>query len=406
MPKKNGIINFKKMNKDADELLGILELNIDSKKMVHELSAEEKQLVEIVKACSKNPKILLMDEPTTALRQGDVERMFKLMNKLKSQGCSVVFISHRLKEVMEICDKISIIRDGQNIIDGDKSDFTADSIIENMSGIIDQGAFEHRRDINDNAHSTASNEVLMDTKGLSVATVKDVQFKLHKGEILGFAGLGGSGVEDIFETLYGLQKRSAGDISIDGDTAKIRNPIDAIDYGIGFVSDDRQLNGEFLELSVKDNICIPNGQKRRTFSLIGNKQESLDSRSFIEKLSIKTESEQKLIKNLSGGNQQKAIIAKWLQLNSRIIIMCEPTAGIDVAAKSDVNKLIQEIASEGKGILYTSSYITELMHVSDRILVVYKGEIFREFSRHEYDHNNIYLAMNGIKEEQEEGVQQ
>ena len=406
MPKKYGIVDFKKMNEDATNLLKMLELNIDCKALISELSAEEKQLVEIVKACSKNPKILLMDEPTTTLRQGDVERLFKLMNKLKSQGCSVVFISHRLKEVIEICDKISIIRDGSNIVEGDKKDFSADRIIESMSGITDQTEFEHHKDINDSSQTSVSDEVLLEAKNLNVANVKNVTFKLHKGEILGFAGLGGSGVEDVFESIYGLKKRISGEIEIEGKQAKINNPINAINYGLGFVSDDRQSNGEFLELSVKDNICIPNGQKNKVFSLIKNNQEVLDSRSFIEKLNIKTESEEKVIKNLSGGNQQKAIIAKWLQLNSKIIIMCEPTAGIDVAAKLDVNKLIQEIAAEGRGILYTSSYITELMHVSDRIITIYKGEIFKEFTRSEYDHNDIYLAMNGIHTEQELGVAQ
>ncbi|WP_234496512.1 sugar ABC transporter ATP-binding protein [Vibrio maritimus] len=398
MPKLRGMVDYKKMHSDAKELLKMLNLDIDCNSKVEQLTAEEKQLVEIVKACSKNPKILLMDEPTTALRQGDVERLFDLMKTLKSRGCSVVFISHRLKEVMEICDRISIIRDGANVSEGDSAEYTPDRIVEEMSGITATD-FEHQRDVTDTSLSKASDEVLLSAKALSVAECQDIDFALHKGEILGFAGLGGSGVEDIFETLYGLKKRDNGDIKINNSAVKIDSPIDAISHGLGFVSEDRQLNGEFLELSVKDNICIPSGQKKRLFSMINRKQETLASKGFIDKLNIKTESEQKLIKNLSGGNQQKAIIAKWLQLQSKIILMCEPTAGIDVAAKSDVNTLIQQIASEGKGILYTSSYITELMHVSDRIVVVYRGRIFKVFTRAEYDHNKIYLAMNGIDEQ-------
>jgi ABC-type sugar transport system ATPase subunit len=398
MPKKNGMVDYKKMIRDATELLQMLSLDIDCRKKVEALSAEEKQLVEIVKACSKNPKILLMDEPTTALRQGDVERLFTLMRTLKSRGCSVVFISHRLKEVIEISDRISIIRDGSNVSDGPSAEYSPDRIVEEMSGIT-ASDFEHQRDVTDDSLSHASDKVLLRTNNLSVKNCKGINFSLHKGEILGFAGLGGAGVEDIFEALYGLLQKHSGDIEVNEIHAAIRSPIDAISHGIGFVSEDRQLNGEFLELSVKDNICIPSGQKKPGYSRINRREESLASKSFIDKLNIKTESEDKLIKNLSGGNQQKAIIAKWLQLQSKIIIMCEPTAGIDVAAKSDVNALIQEIAQEGKGILYTSSYITELMHVSDRIIVVYQGEIFKEFSRSEYDHNKIYLAMNGIEEQ-------
>ncbi|RKF17926.1 sugar ABC transporter ATP-binding protein [Alginatibacterium sediminis] len=398
MPKKHGIVDFKKMSKDAQDLLKMLSLDIDSSKKVEELSAEEKQLVEIVKACSKNPKILLMDEPTTALRQGDVDRLFTLMRTLKSRGCSVVFISHRLKEVIEISDRISIIRDGANVSDGPSTQYSPDRIVEEMSGITATD-FEHQRDVTDSSFSHAGQEVLLRTEGLKVANSQSISFELHKGEILGFAGLGGSGVEDIFESLYGLKTKQAGDIEIENQHATIRSPMDAIKHGLGFVSEDRQLNGEFLELSVKDNICIPSGQKKRLFSMINRSEETLAAASYIEKLNIKTESSQKLIKNLSGGNQQKAIIAKWLQLQSKIIIMCEPTAGIDVAAKSDVNALIQQIAEEGKGILYTSSYITELMHVSDRIIVVYQGQMFKEFSRSQYDHNQIYLAMNGIEEQ-------
>jgi ABC-type sugar transport system ATPase subunit len=398
MPKKRGLIDYNKMRSDAKELLNVLNLDIDCDCNVQKLSAEEKQLVEIVKAYSKSPKVLLMDEPTTALRQGDVDRLFDLMNTLKSRGSSVVFISHRLKEVMEICDRISIIRDGEKVSEGDKKDYTPDRIVEEMSGVTATD-FEHQRDVTDASFSKASQEVLLSVNSLSVVNCKDIEFALHKGEILGFAGLGGSGVEDIFEALYGLKTLVKGDIEIDRVGVKINSPIDAISHGLGFVSEDRQLNGEFLDLSVKDNICIPYGQKKRLFSVINRKEEALASKGFIEKLNIKTESEEKLIKNLSGGNQQKAIIAKWLQLQSKIILMCEPTAGIDVAAKSDVNKLIQQIALEGKGILYTSSYITELMHVSDRIVVIYQGRIFKVFSRAEYDHNKIYLAMNGINEQ-------
>lgn len=396
MPKKAGRIDYQRMHREATELLRVLDLDIDSRRLVDELTAEEKQLVEIVKACSRSPKILLMDEPTTALRQHEVERLFSVMRNLRDKGCSVVFISHRLREVMEISDRIAVIRDGQNVIDAPKEEFSPESIVRHMSGPGttaggEVGALPERK------APAPGREVMVQVNNLRMANVKDVSFSLHKGEILGFAGLGGSGIDDVFEALFGLQRKQGGEVCIDDTPVNLNSPGSAIRHGIGFVPEDRQLSGEFLEMTVRDNICIPKGQLRPPFSAIRKREESLASGGFIERLSIKTESTETPIKNLSGGNQQKAVIAKWLEIDSRIIVMSEPTAGIDVAAKSEVNRFIREIASEGKGILYTSSYIAELMDVADRIIVFYKGEIFREFSREEFGNNRIYLAMNGLE---------
>ena len=398
MPKKAGMIDYRKMHKDATELLDMLDLDIDSRRLVAELTAEEKQLVEIVKACSRAPKILLMDEPTTALRQHEVETLFGIMRNLKAKGCSVVFISHRLKEVMEVCDRIAIIRDGRNVIDGPKEEFTAESIVDYMSGKPHQPGSKKQVAASEDITSTGAPQsgVLLSVRELGMPNVHGASFTLHKGEILGFAGLGGSGIDDIFDALFGLQRVQTGEIQIDGEKTRLRNPRQAIAHGIGFVPEDRQLCGEFLELTVRDNICIPKGQRSLLFSCIKRKDETVACETYVDRLSIKTPSVQVPIRTLSGGNQQKAVIAKWLHANSRILLMSEPTAGIDVAAKVEVTQFIKEIASEGKGILYTSSYISELMEVADRIIVIYKGQIFKEFPRDEYDHNRIYLAINGI----------
>ncbi|MBL7044288.1 MAG: sugar ABC transporter ATP-binding protein [Pirellulaceae bacterium] len=400
MPKKAGMIDYRKMHKDAMELLEMLDLDIDSRRLVAELTAEEKQLVEIVKACSRAPKILLMDEPTTALRQHEVETLFGIMRNLKAKGCSVVFISHRLKEVMEICDRIAIIRDGRNVIDGPKKQFTAESIVDYMSGKGHQPDRKKQGAASADTTSTRAPQSgeLLSVRDLGMPNVHGVSFAIHQGEVLGLAGLGGSGIDDVFDALFGVQKIRAGQIEIDGEKTKFRNPRQAIGHGIGFVPEDRQLYGEFLELTVRDNICIPKGQRSLAFSTIKRKDETLASEGYVHSLAIKTESVQTPIKNLSGGNQQKAVIAKWLHADSRVVLLSEPTAGIDVAAKAEVNQFIKEIASEGKGILYTSSYISELMEVADRIIVIYRGELFREFSRDEYNHNSIYLAINGIDE--------
>jgi len=398
MPKKAGMIDYRKMHKDATELLDMLDLDIDSRRLVAELTAEEKQLVEIVKACSRDPKILLMDEPTTALRQHEVETLFGIMRNLRAKGCSVVFISHRLKEVMEICDRIAIIRDGRNVIEGPRKQFTAESIVDYMSGKPHQPDHKKLDAVSKDTASTQSqqSDVLLSVRELGMTNVHGVSFSLRQGEILGFAGLGGSGIDDIFNVLFGLQKAQTGEIQIDGEKTRIKNPRQAIAHGIGYVPEDRQLCGEFLDLTVGDNICIPKGQRSFLFSCIKRRDETVASETYVDRLSIKTPTVQVPIKTLSGGNQQKAVIAKWLHADSRILLMSEPTAGIDVAAKAEVNQFIKEIASEGKGILYTSSYISELMEVADRILVIYKGRVFKEFPRDAYDHNRIYLAINGI----------
>jgi len=396
MPTRWGLVDYRRMHAEAARLLEMLDLKLDTRRLVAELTAEERQLVEIVKACSRNPRILLMDEPTTALRQHEVDTLFGIMRRLKDQGCCVVFISHRLKEVLEVCDRIAIIRDGRNVIEGPTAQFTADSIVEHMSGVS-------RRSERTSAPSATigtpqtSPETLLQVTGLSLPGVHDVSFALRRGEILGFAGLRGSGVDEVFRHLFGMRPAVSGEVAINGRRTVLKSPRQAIAQGIGYVPEDRHLEGEFLEMSVCDNICIPRAQERAAFSVVQRQSEQAAATRYVAELSIKTDSVQTPIRNLSGGNQQKAVIAKWLEAGSRIILMNEPTAGIDVAAKAEVNRYIQRIAAQGTGILHTSSDIAELMEVSDRILVFYQGRVFREFDRAAFDHNQIHLAMNGIE---------
>ncbi|MCL5072814.1 MAG: sugar ABC transporter ATP-binding protein [Actinobacteria bacterium] len=400
MPKKRlGIIDYNKMNKEALKLMMLLDLDINCKKKVIDLTAEEKQLVEIAKACSYQSKILLMDEPTSALRQNEVERLFNLMRNLKSKGSTVVFISHRLKEVFEISDRIVVIRDGRCVTEGPKEQFTLDDIVKYMTG---------KNKINNNIYthtiSTAQEEIFLEARDICTDKVNKISFQLHKGEILGFAGLGGSGIKHLFNHIFGLQRKTSGELFIYGKRINLNNPIHAIKNNIGYVPEDRQLSGEFLNMSVVDNVCIPSAQKKPQFSTIKKKRERISVKEYINKLSLKTPSDQTMIRNLSGGNQQKAIFAKWLNINSNIIIMNEPTAGIDVSAKIEVIKLIKETAQQGKGILYETLDIDELINVSDRIIVIYKGEIFKEFAKKDFDSKKIYLAINGIKETNDGGM--
>ncbi len=406
MPRKNGRIDYAKMQADSEILLQELDLKIDPRRAVASLSAEEKQLVEIAKAYAKEPKIFLMDEPTSALRQHGVEKMFDIMLKLKEKGAAVVFISHRLKEVLSICDTITVIKDGKFVISAPKEEFSADSLADYMSGdkiSRELAAMQMKKNaegidikVSSNSQRINYDSALLKVHGLATNNSRGINFELYKGEILGFAGLGGSGVQDIFDTLFGICPKSAGTITLEERVIEPKNPIQAIKCGIGYIPEDRQLCGEFLDMKVKDNICITGGQQRRYFSAIQAALEKEATHRYIKRLGIKTPSGEVNISTLSGGNQQKAIVAKWLHVNADILVLNEPTAGIDVTAKAEMIEFIKELSGMGKGILYTTSYITELMDVSDRIFVVYKGRVFKEYKQNEFDHNKIFLAMNGI----------
>lgn len=404
MPKKGGKIDYAKMQEDAKGYLEELGLDLDPKREVASLSAEEKQLIEIVKAYSKNPKIFLMDEPTSALRKAGVEKMFDIMRKLKEKGASVVFISHRLKEVLDICDTITVIKDGEFVISGATEEFTAKTLVHAMSGDrVSKELAENAKKNENTSSKTVDERIDKDSKLLTVEDLKtkdsyDISYHLHPGEILGFAGLGGSGVQDIFDNLFGICPKEEGKIAINGQEIDPKNPIEAIKNGIGYVPEDRQLHGEFLEMKVRDNISITAGQQRRYFSKIDRVEEIEATEKYIKRLGIKTPNGEVNISSLSGGNQQKAVIAKWLKVDTNVLVLNEPTAGIDVAAKTEMIEFIKELSCMGKGILYSTSYITELMDVSDRIIVIYKGKIFKEYQKEEFDMNRISLAMNGIEE--------
>lgn len=406
MPKKNGRIDFAKMEADAGALLKELDLDIDPKVNVSELTTEESQLVEIVKAYSKNPSIFLMDEPTSALRQHGVEMMFSMMRKLKAKGAAVVFISHRLKEVLDICDNITVIRDGTFVVTDKKENFTASSLVDAMSGDLGK----KKDNVQKNAEGGTikadiplsermdASRALVDVKSLQTEEVSDFSFQVHPGEIVGFVGLGGSGVQNVFDHLFGMVPRTGGSVQVGGNEVNFKNPMQAIKAGVGYVPEDRQLYGEFLNMTVQDNIGITKGQKSSYVSKIKAAAEKQATNEYIKTLGIKTPSGDVPISSLSGGNQQKAIIAKWLYADVDLFILNEPTAGIDVAAKTEMIEFIKKLSCEGKGILYTTSYITELIDVSDRIIVVYKGKILHEYQKDAFDYNKIFLGINGIEQ--------
>lgn len=406
MPKKKGRIDYAKMQADAQKYLDELGLDIDPKREVASLSAEDKQLIEIVKAYARNPKIFLMDEPTSALRQAGVEKMFNIMNKLKEKGAAVVFISHRLKEVLDICDTITVIKDGKFVVSKPCNLFDAKQLVNSMSGDsvsrqLAKNASVEGQSLNKNKspeNRIQQTKNLIEVKELSTKNSSKVNFVVHPGEIVGFAGLGGSGVQDVFDHLFGICPKKSGTVLMNNEEINPKNPIQAIRHSIGYVPEDRQLYGEFLEMKVRDNISVTAGQQRGYFSKIRVNEERKATEHYIDRLGIKTPSGEVNISALSGGNQQKAVIAKWLEIDADLLVLNEPTAGIDVAAKREMIEFIKELSCMGKGILYSTSYITELMDVSDRIVVIYKGKVFKEYNKEEFDSDLISLAINGIEE--------
>lgn len=389
--KNNFIINYDKNYANTEKWLKKMELDIAPDEKVKNLSASEKQLVEIAKAYSKNPKILIMDEPTTALKKVEVKNLFNLVRNLKAKGTTIIFISHRLNEILEISDKIVIFRDGICVKQGEKEEFTIDEIVKNMSGhVLEEKGFGTNKEIN-------TEDIILEAKKLKANNIKNLNFKLHKKEILGFAGLEGSGIRQLLECLFGLVNEEFGELYKNGKMININSPISAIKKGIGYLPEDRHKSGLFLGMNVIDNTAITAAQKKPSYSFINKKKEKDYTKEIINKLSINTTSEQAIVKYLSGGNQQKIVYGKWAYADSDILMMNEPTSGIDVAAKHDIYTIMDELAHKGKGIICTSSDLDELMKICDRIIVVYKGEIVYETLKKDFNKNKIYIAMNGEK---------
>lgn len=376
------------------ELLGIQ--NIDINQSIASLPLAQRQLVEIVKALSFKPRILILDEPTAALTPQDVERLFDILGKLKSQGIAIIHITHRLKEIIEYCDKGTVLRNGRVI--GTLAitpETTEEELIELMIG-QDVESFYRAEDL----QWVADQEALLAVENLSIGEkVKDVSFQLHKGEILGITGLLGAGQNDLVRALFGAQDSVlVSRVKRNGEPIQISNPEQAIDHGICLLTENRKEEGLFLDLSVKENITISSLARfirSRFFPLLVNRKENLAAQSFIEKVNIILRSPETRVRNLSGGNQQKAILARWLLRNLEILMFIEPTRGIDVGAKAEIYRYLDSLAKEGRGIIVVSPDLTEILGVADRVLVMHEGRIVKGFTRREADEETLLASIQG-----------
>ncbi len=372
--KAKGLFLDKKLqNKRAEELFKRLNMNIDPRETLGNLTVGKQQMVEIAKAVSHNLKILILDEPTAALTETEINELFTIMRDLAAKGVGMIYISHRMDEIGMITDRVTVMRDGENAGMGDTKDLTKDDIINMMVGRVIYEDPKQKSNVPEDA------EVVLRVKNLNAGRmVKDVSFELRRGEILGFAGLMGAGRTETARALFGADKVETGTVEIHGKPVRISSPMDAVHYGIGYLSEDRKRFGLATGLSVTENSILASYDDFEKGLFIHRKKIDDITKEYVDTLKIKTPTVHQLLKNLSGGNQQKVVIAKWLIKNSEILIFDEPTRGIDVGAKSEIYTLMNELVKEGKSIIMISSELTEVLRMSDRVMVMCEGRITGE----------------------------
>ncbi|KXK65296.1 putative sugar ABC transporter, ATP binding protein [Christensenella minuta] len=379
---RNGMIDKNAMCEKAKELLARVGVSLDPRVLMKDLSVSERQMVEIAKCVSYNAKIVIMDEPTSAITDKEVERLFAVLNDLKAKGVAIIYISHKMDEVLKISDEVTILRDGTFIDTFSTENINIDQIIVAMVGRELSQVYPEKRN--------KIGEQVFKVKGLKREGVfHDISFSLRKGEILGFAGLMGAGRTEIMRAIYGIDKLDEGELYIRDEKITIRHPGDAIKNKIGLVNEDRKGVGLVLPMSIKKNLTLSNLNKYFDGIVVGNKKEAELADKMMELLAIKAPSKEQLVQNLSGGNQQKVVLGKLLLDEAEILIMDEPTRGIDVGAKAEIYKLICELAEEGKAVIVVSSEMPELLGLCDRIIVLHEGEMMGEVRREDFNQETL-----------------
>lgn len=379
---KGGFVNKKEMRKQAEELLRENHIDIDIDAQVSSLTVAQMQLVEIVKAVSSDVKILILDEPTGTLTSKETELLFDLMRRLKQKGTSMIYISHRLHEVFEISDRVTILRDGNTISSHITKEIDEETLVQGMIGRELTKSYPER--------THAIGETILRVEDLSGEKAAHVSFELHRGEVLGIGGLVGAGRTEMVRTLFGADMRLGGKIYLDGKEIAPRSPREGVREGISLVPEDRKGQGVVLGLPILNNICLSIYKKISKGPFVNRKKERNIAKREIEDLQIKTPNEMLLAGNLSGGNQQKVVLAKCLAAQSKVLILDEPTRGIDVGAKYEVYKLINELAAKGLGIIMVSSEMDELLGMSDAILVMCEGRQAGILQKEDFSQENLF----------------
>ncbi len=369
------VLDDKSINLQTRDLLDRLRLTINPRMRVTDLTVARQQMIEIAKALSFDSKVLIMDEPTAALTESEIDELFRVISELRAQGVGIVYISHRLEELKRISDRITVMRDGRYIDTQPTPDVAIDTIISLMVG----------RTIYESAQETpdsSAQEIVLEVRDLNRGRVlKDINFTLKRGEILGFAGLMGAGRTEVARAVFGADRIDSGEIFVRGRKVKIRTPRHAVHHGIGYLSEDRKRYGLTVKMDVETNVVLASFEKFLSgLGLVNTRKMGDTARGYVESLDIRTPSVRQRVKNLSGGNQQKVVIAKWLTADTDILIFDEPTRGIDVGAKSEIYKLLNDLAAQGKAIIMISSELPEILRMSHRIIVMCEGRITGELN--------------------------
>lgn len=372
---KTAFLNKKETNRKAAEILEKFDFKMNPRILMEELTLAQVQMIEIIKAVFCNARLIIMDEPTSSLDSNETERLFRTIRDLKKKNVSIIYISHRMEEIFEICDTVSVFRDGRYISTSKMQDVTKDELISLMVGRTVKSVFPK--------FDCEIGETVFKVENISGKGFKDISFEVHKGEILGISGLVGSGRSETMRAIFGIDPLTSGEIYMEGKKITIRNPRDAINKGICMVNEDRKNFGLCLHRSLRENISLPNLPARQKGLLINQVREKAEVADVSKKLTVKTSSIEEDVYSLSGGNQQKVVISKWIMANPKVLILDEPTRGVDVGAKSEIHSLMCSFAAKGMAIIMISSELPEAMGMSDRIVIFHEGRINGEVKREE-----------------------
>ena len=374
LAKRGKLVNWKELNERAKVLLERISFDVDPRKLVGDLTVAEKQMVEIAKALSRNSRIILMDEPSATLTKKELDALFQIIRDLKKSGIAVIYISHRMEEIFEICETVTVMRDGQIIGTRDIDKVSSDELVEMMVGREVNSAFPKRA-------AQIGEEILRVENLCRKDRKQNVSLNLHKGEVLGIAGLVGAGRTEIMRAIFGIDYITSMDVYVGGKKVKITDPASAKKHGIAFLTEDRKVEGLTLDFSVKSNVVAANlGSVTTGGVFVNNKLENKIADEYIAKTSIKTPHRNQKVGNLSGGNQQKVVVSKWLNTDPDILIMDEPTRGIDVGAKREIYEIINDLVAQGKAVILISSELPEVLGMSDRVLVMKDDAIVAELT--------------------------
>ena len=386
--KSNGLLSWREMKDKTQSLLDKLELNIRPDTKVRNLSVAQRHMVEIAKALSLDAKVVIMDEPTSALTLKEVEYLYKIIRKLKSEGKAIIFISHKFEEVFEIADYFTVLRDGKYIGEGTIADITIDKIVQMVIGRSLEQMYPKLE--------AEQGDIILKAKNLTkIGVFKNVSFSLHKGEILGFFGLVGAGRSEVMQTIFGIDTKTSGEIFINGEKISITSPSDAMNHGLAYLPEDRQIQGAILDMNIRENITLPIIDRTSRHIFLDRNREFKITDEYGKNIEIKASGWEQLVENLSGGNQQKVVLAKWIATKPRILILDEPTKGIDVATKATVHNFISELAKKGIAIILISSELPEILGMSNNIIVMHEGIITAKFTREEANSKKVIRAAIG-----------